>query len=71
MARCVMAIASAPPDPLLPPHCRAWNCFFCVEATSTLLIRLVMHSPTWIGLTRGFSVGGAALFCCSCRPSTA
>eukprot|EP00974_Lingulodinium_polyedra_P088323 8563850-Lingulodinium_polyedra.AAC.1 len=29
-ARCVMAMASAPPETLAPPRCLACNCFRCV-----------------------------------------
>eukprot|EP00974_Lingulodinium_polyedra_P088781 8607106-Lingulodinium_polyedra.AAC.1 len=59
MARWMIAMASAPPDALLPPHCRAWSCLRCAAACSTSLIRFAMtlrtHAPTCMGRTRGFS----------------
>eukprot|EP00974_Lingulodinium_polyedra_P091032 8826996-Lingulodinium_polyedra.AAC.1 len=58
-------MASAPPDTLLPPHCRAWSCLRCVAACSMSLIRFVMtlriHSPTWMGNTRRFFSYGLLL----------
>eukprot|EP00974_Lingulodinium_polyedra_P123093 11185435-Lingulodinium_polyedra.AAC.1 len=59
MARWMIAMASAPPDTLPPPHCRAWNCLRCAAACSMLLFcfatTLRTHSPTCMGRARGFS----------------